>query len=252
MILPISPDAPLIVKAAAVTVLVLHIGTGYSSLASGAVAMLAPKGGRTHRIAGHVFFASMLIMTGIGAVVAWMLPQRIATVAGGLAFYLTLTGWIAGRRRPGQVGRFEIGAAISGLSVAALGAYLGALAYGRPGHELEGLPFQPAVIFGSVALLGGLCDLSVLRRGGTVGGARVARHAWRMSAALIVAGMATLGQPRAIPDAWEGSPLLFAPILITAAIMAGWLIRLRWPRLVKRLRLPALRIAPVRLPESGA
>lgn len=85
----------------------LHVAAGAVGLASGAVAMIARKGGRLHRSAGQVFFGSMLVMGGLGAAIAAMTPDRITTLAGTLTVYLVGTGWMTARRPAGQSGRFE-------------------------------------------------------------------------------------------------------------------------------------------------
>src|SRR5262249_60362544 len=65
--LPVDPNAPLLIRAAADAVLWTHIGGGSAGIASGFVAVLARKGGWWHRKAGTVFFGSMLLMAGVGA-----------------------------------------------------------------------------------------------------------------------------------------------------------------------------------------
>ena len=150
MILHMSPHAPALVSAAA-SLLFLHIGGASVGLVSGPVAMLAPKGGRLHRAAGNVFFAGMLVMSGIGATVAPFLPQRLSSVAGGVTFYLVVTAWMTVRRPPGQVGRAEVYVLALGLGVTALGLVLGGQAAMSPHGELDGLPYQAALVFGGLA-----------------------------------------------------------------------------------------------------
>lgn len=239
MILHLPPDTPLVVRAAATAALVMHVGGAFTALASGAVAMVARKGGWAHRASGNVFFISMLIMGAIGAVVAPMMPQRIASVAGLLACYLVATSWMAAKRRPGEVGLFEAGAAVLGLGTAALGVTLGWMGAASPDGQLDGLPYQPALVFGALAALGALCDVRVIRLGGLSGAPRLARHIWRMCSALLLAVLSFTGQPAAIPDFLKGSPLLFAPIIAVAASMIYWMIRIRLPKPRARVRAAA-------------
>ena len=226
MILQISPEAPAIVHLAAAAVLYTHIGAGFLGMASGGVAMATRKGGRIHRQAGNVFFASMLTMAGLGAIVAPLLPQRIASVAGLLTFYLVATAWVTIRRRPDRTGRFEVGGLLMALGTAGLGVYLGWLGLSA-GGTLEGLPAQPAFIFAAFALLAAAGDLHLIRKGGLSGAPRLARHIWRMSLALLIATLSFVAQPAAIPDFIEGSPILFTPILAVFAVMMFWLVRIR-------------------------
>ena len=62
MHLIVSPDSSPLVHIAADAALYLHITGGTVGIASGAVALLSEKGGRIHRAAGNVFFATMLVM----------------------------------------------------------------------------------------------------------------------------------------------------------------------------------------------
>lgn len=229
MILPVSPDAPAVVRAGAATILLLHIGAASLGLVSGGAALVFRKGERSHRAVGNVFFVSMLIMSGIGAAVAPFLPARISSVAGGLTFYLVATAWATVRRREGQVGRFESGALLAALGVAVLGVFLGWQGAISPQGTIDGLPYQPSFIFAGIAGLAAACDLRVIRRGGLSGAPRLARHLWRMCVALLIAALSFVGQPRAIPDFLRGSPILFLPIIAVAVAMIYWLVRVRQP-----------------------
>ncbi|MEP6966850.1 MAG: hypothetical protein ABI906_02110 [Pseudomonadota bacterium] len=230
MILHPPPGSSELVRGAAAAILLLHIGGATAGLVSGGAAMVLRKGERLHRAAGNVFFVSILIMSGIGAAVAPFLPQRISSVAGGLTFYLVATAWATVRRKEGQVGRFEVGALLFGLGVAMLGASLGWQAATSPKGMLDGLPYQPAFIFGALAGLGAALDLRVILRGGVSGAPRITRHLWRMCLALLITAFSFVGQPKAIPEFLRGSPILFLPILAVAASMIYWLIRVRFTR----------------------
>ena len=230
MILQVSPDAPAWIHAGASAILYLHIAGGFASLASGAVALLSRKGERLHRAAGTVFFASMLLVAVIGGVVAPFLPQRIASIAGALAFYLVASAWLTVRRPEGRAGRTEVAALVFALGVAAGGFILGRMAQLSPGGELEGLPYQPAYVFAALAALGAAFDVKVVLAGGISGRRRIARHVWRMCVALLIATLSFTGQPRAFPPEWRGSPWLFAPIVVVLALSIFWLVRARFTR----------------------
>lgn len=230
MILQVAPDAPVLIRAGAAAILYLHIGGGFASLASGAVAILSRKGERLHRAAGTVFFASMLLVSVIGGVVSPFLPQRIAAVAGGLAFYLVATAWLTVRRPEGRSGRLEVAAAWLAVAVAVGGAILGRMAQVSPGGELDGLPYVPAYLFAGFAALGAACDLKVIRSGGISGRRRITRHVWRMCVALLIATTSFVGQPKAFPPEWRGSPWLFAPVVVVLVLTIFWLVRARFTR----------------------
>jgi len=59
-----------LVRGAATTILILHISGGGLAILSGAAALLFRKCSRRHRLAGNVFFVSMLTLSAIGACVA--------------------------------------------------------------------------------------------------------------------------------------------------------------------------------------
>jgi len=235
--LQIAADAPVILRAAAASALVLHIGGGALGLASGAVAMVTVKGSRPHRWAGNVFFAAMLTMSGVGAIVAPMLNDVGSAFAGAITFYLVLTGWLAGRRSEVKAGRIEIvGVGLLACAMAVVG-FLGLKALAAPTHSLAGVPaFAYFVIVGFSGLIAGV-DLKVLLGSPLVGPRRLARHVWRMSLALAVAYMSFLAQPAAVPSFLRGSPLQWIPITGLLLIMAYWLTRLRRRTPAKALKL---------------
>ena len=233
MILHVSPHASALVSVAAGTLLFLHIGGASTALICGPVAMFAPKGGRLHRAAGNVFFVGMLLMSGIGAAVAPFLPQRISSVAGGVAFYLVVTAWMTVRRPARQVGRVEVYALALGLGVTLLGLVLGSLGAMSPHGELDGLPFQAALVFGALAAFGAAGDLRTITHGGAAGAARITRHLWRMCAAMLILMTSFAGQPKAQPEFLRGSSLLLLPTLVVAVVMVYWLVRVRFGRWLK-------------------
>jgi uncharacterized membrane protein len=233
MILHLPPDSSPLVRAAADLVLVLHIGGGCVGIAAGTAALLLPKGAFWHRLAGNVFFVSMLVMAGIGAVVSPMLPAPSNSVGGVFALYLVLTGWLAARRKAGNIGGFEFGALFLALGTVAGGLYFGMQAVNSPTGLVDGLPPQPSFVLATFAALAAVLDMSVLVRGGVSGGQRVARHLWRLCAALFIADASLfLGQPKVFPADLRGAPIMFAPEILTLGVMVFWLVRLSRKRVV--------------------
>jgi uncharacterized membrane protein len=228
MILHLGPDTPFIIRAAATSALVLHIGGASLGLASGAVAMATRKGGRVHRASGNVFFVSMLTMAGIGAVVSPMLNDRVSAVMGVLTFYLTATAWAVVRRKPDRVGRFEVGAMATAIGVVVADIWLVRIGIASPDGMVDGLPYGIALVFGAVAALAAGLDLRMIRSGGVSGPSRIARHLWRMCLALFIAAGSFAGQPRAQPEAIRGASWLFLPALAVLVLMAFWLVRIRF------------------------
>lgn len=234
MILQLSPETPALVRTAASLALVLHISGASTALMAGPAAMIAKKGSRAHRIAGNVFFVSMLTMSGIGAVVAPMFPDRISALAGAYTFYLTATGWAAVIRPAGKVGRFEVGALIFAAALAVTGIVLGRLGSLSPKGTLDGLPYQLPYAFAALAAVAAACDIGVLMKRGLTGGARIARHLWRMGLALVIAAASFAGQPKAQPEFLRNSPYLFIPALVILAATLVWLVHTRLPKRPRR------------------
>lgn len=228
MILEFGPEAPFWLRALAASALVGHIGGGAIGMMAGGVAMFAPKGRRLHQVAGTLFFVSMLAMAGIAAVVAPMLDESrwTNTTAAIFTLYLVATAWAAVRRRPGEVGRFERLVLIVPLAIAALGGFLAVAGASVPRPE----DFTVVYVFAAISAAAAAADLSVIRRGGLRGVPRVARHLWRMSAALFVAtGSFFFGQADVLPAALRASLIPTVLGLAPLALMVFWLIRVRLP-----------------------
>ena len=226
-ILHLAPGSPRVLRAGAALLLGLHIGGGLVAIASGGAALVLAKGGRGHRLAGNAFFVSMLFMAGIGAAVSPLIHQPGNAFGGLLALYLVVTGWMAVRRAPDTVGRFEIGAIVAALAVTAGMVAFAVAALNSPTGSIDGVPAAAPLIMATVAALAAGSDLSVILRRGLHGAQRLARHLWRLCAGLLIAsGSLFIGQPKVFPPALRGSPVMFLPELFVAGMMVYWLIRL--------------------------
>ena len=230
MILHLDPAAPAWMQAAAEAALALHISGATAALVCGPAAMILKKGGRLHRLTGNVFFVSMLVTTGIGAVVAPMLNDPFSAVGGAFGFYLTATGWAAVIRPPGRIGRFEPLALLFILGVGATAAMLASQALASPTGTLNGQPPQAGLIIASLCGLAAMSDISMILRGGVSGPARIARHLWRLCLAFLVAWLSFTAQPRAQPEFLRNSPILMIPALLVLIAVAWWLVKLALER----------------------
>lgn len=223
-ILRFGAEAPPILHLMAAVLLFLHIAGGSVALVAGAGALAFRKGARLHRAAGVVFALAMVVMLGVAAATSPFLPDpQPGQVYGGIfVIYLVATAWLAVKRPQGRIGRLEV----AGCALAVLLALAGLIG------ALSG--DAPAWAFVAIAGFCAACDLSVLRRGGLAGPARISRHLWRMCAALFVAtGSFFLGQADEIPAALQG-PHLMIPALAPLALMVFWLIRVRLGRSRRR------------------
>lgn len=205
-----------------------HIASGCAAILSGAIAFAPRKGGALHARAGSWFVASMLALGVSAAILEPFRTPPGSPMNGVFVCYFVLTGWFAARRHDGRSGRFEIFACAVALCVAAATAWAGLTGATTPAGP------APLFIFAALCLLAGLGDLNVVLRKRLSPVQRISRHLWRMCFAFFIAtGSFFLGQQDVMPAAVRGSPLLFVLAFAPFALMAFWLVRVRFG---KRLR----------------
>jgi hypothetical protein len=226
----VSPESPWWIFAGAKALLFLHVAGGSVGIVSGFVALLSRKGAHLHRVAGRVFFGSLLIMSTIGAGASPFLPvPEMANVeAGVLTLYLIATSWSTIRRKDCAMGIPEkLGLAVA-LAVVGAGAALSSIAASSPTGTVGNTLPQAFFLFMVVGAIGAAGDLAMIVRGGVSSAARIARHLWRMCAALTIAsGSFFLGQQKMMPAFMQGSLWLFVPVFVPLLLMLFWLIRVR-------------------------
>lgn len=213
-------------------VLAAHIGGGLVAILAGAAAVAARKGGGRHRLAGTWFFGSMLVLGVTAAILEpFREPEPGSPLVGLIVCYFVLTSWVTARRRDGSAGWFEIGACVVALGIAAATLW-GAMTGGSTTPVGQGPVFALAGIF----LLAGLLDLNTILRKKLTAAQRLARHLWRMCFAFFIAtGSFFIGQQDVLPAAVRGSPLLLVLGFAPFAVMAFWLVRLRFPKPLRRI-----------------
>jgi hypothetical protein len=213
-----------------------HIAGGLIAILAGFVAAGARKGSRMHRLAGNWFAASMLVLGLSPAILVGLGLEDDRGIVGLLTCYFVATSWVTARRRDGTTGKFEIVACAVALSAAAAWMWNGLAGASTPAGP------GPIFVFAGVLLVAGLGDLNVILRRKLTAAQRLSRHLWRMCFAFFMAtGSFFLGQQDVLPAAMRGSPILFVLAFAPFAVMAFWLIRLRFPKSIHRL---SLRIAP--------
>ncbi len=213
----------------------IHIAAGILALPAGTIAVAARKGGRLHARAGTWFFASMLVL---GVTASILEPFRTppgSPIAGLFVCYFITTSWVAARRRDGTTGWFEVLACAAAFGTAALMAW-GAFA----GTGTTPVGRGPIFAVAALCLLAGLLDLNAILRAKLTPVQRISRHLWRMCVAFFIAtGSFFLGQQDVLPQAVRGSPILFVLAFAPFAVMAFWLVRLRFGKAIARLKLRA-------------
>ena len=191
-----------------------------------------------HRIAGGVFFASMLVMAGFADYLAVAVPDQIPNfIIGTFTIYLVATAWLTVRRKEGTIGVAEkIALAVILCLCLPFAALSFELATGLTPTLKSAVPLKGVVAIALYAFtlliaLAAIGDARMLWAGGIAGARRIARHLWRMCLGLaMAAGSAfTNGLPRLLPDDLH-VPLgvLFAPQLGVLVLLAYWLIRVRF------------------------
>lgn len=213
-----------------------HVSMGTLGLLSGAAAMTFRKGSRVHRLAGNVFFVSILLLGGTGAFMALFIKPNMGNFMGGvMAIYLVATAWATVIRKPGNTGRFEIAAALWGFGIVAIAVTFGVLAATSVTGRFASYPPTMYFIFAGIALLGTALDARMIARGGLVGTARLTRHLWRMCMAFFMAtGSFFFGQPKFVPTILREMGLVPILGLLPIGLLVYWLIRVRvWPLMRK-------------------
>lgn len=218
--LQLAEDAPVWKQAGAALLLYGHIGAGAIGLASGALAILSPKGRPVHRAAGKVFLVSMAVCYLIAAGVAPFLTQDrlVNTVAALMALNLLTTSWLAARRPAPSVGWPEWASLCVSLGCAGTAGFAIVAGLSVTESGAEGLRF--VLISGALAALG---DTHVLLTRSITGKARILRHLWRMCMSLfIAAGSFFFGQAQVLPEAIIDTPLQLGPALFPLLAIPIW------------------------------
>ena len=208
--------------------LVIHIIAGSLGLLFGFIALYSAKGGRLHRRTGLWFVCVMVLLslTGLTIAVVRDVAPKINVPISLLTAYLVVTSLTT--VRPPFSGSRPL--AVAGILVA-LGVAVADLKFGFDAITSTG-PNKgmavPFLIFGTVAVLGGVGDFRVLRSGPLRGAKRLARHLWRMCFALAIAALSFfIGQSQVFPEPMRIMPLLALPLLTVLVTMFYWLWRVR-------------------------
>lgn len=214
---------------------ILHVTGGMIALVTGYVALFAPKGGRVHRAAGTIFFASMLVMAVFAAYLGIVVPGQIVNVfIACFAAYFVITSWLAAKRtataKPGLADRLAF--AFSLILFAPFGILCFQLATGMPPLFKSAVPIEGPVLialysFTAILALAVIGDARAAF-GRLANRARVTRHLWRMCIGLTMAtGSAfTNGFARLLPGPYHVPMIFFLPQFVPLILMIYWLIRM--------------------------
>lgn len=208
------------------SVMIFHILGGGIALASGFLALFARKGSALHRRSGNLFVISMLVMCGSAAWAAAVQEIGISILNGLLTFYLVLTGWLAVVRKPGVTGKTEVMAMFGALLITWAHFRLGQQALTAVDGKLGGFPAGLYFFFAGLALFSALLDALTLLRRGARGPARILRHLWRMTTALLIASISLfLGQADLFPESMRHWLILLSPPLTVLLLLLYWIAK---------------------------
>lgn len=212
--------------------LVIHIGSGLIALLSGLGAMASPKSGSgLHPWSGNAFCLSMSVMTVTAAVLTVWEPDRLSLGAAIWTFYLVHSARGAARDRTATRGPGSRWLIPVGISASVLFLHGGLVAQASPAGEYQGTSPAAYFVFGTVAVLASLSDLSLLVRRHLAPRQRIARHLWRMVVAYFLAVTSLfLGQQDDVFPGMAGSPFLLLPSIFTLCYLAFWTLRVRLTR----------------------
>ena len=205
----------------------IHVATGGLALVLGAVALLARKGGAVHRRSGLLFVYAMVVM-GISASI-------LGNVGGGvMTVYFVGTALTTVRPVSAWTRRFNVAALIVVVGLALLSIVGGVKAFNSPGGFLNGVPFVMHFFLASIMILAAAGDVRIMRFGVPRGGARLARHLWRMCFALFIAAGSFFSirerVAKILPEPFTTAPMRALPILLLFGAMFYWLWRVRGRR----------------------
>ena len=208
--------------------LVVHIAAGGIGLATGYVALYAPKGERVHRASGRLYVYAMTVMGLTGAAIGAFGGAEISAFAGLVTAYLVVTALTTVRPRTERVRQLDRVAGTLGVVIGIASLSLGIHTILSPTGLRDGLPAFPFFIMGLPALFGGLADLRMLRRDAPRGAPRIARHLWRMCYALLIAAMSFFfGQADELPAVLRAPVLLATPVVAVLVTLLYWIWRVR-------------------------
>ena len=214
----------------------IHIVAGGLAILFGFGALFVKKGGTIHRRSGMLFVYAMLVM-GITATVLEFLQRSSVTnlVAALLSMYFVGTALTTVRPPSRWTRAINIAALILAVGLALLSFIGGVQGVSKPGLSPGGVPFRTigvmSFVLATALSLAAAGDVRVMRSGPPRGGARLARHLWRMCFALFIAAGSFFSirerVARILPEALTTGTMRLLPILVLFGMMFYWLWKVR-------------------------
>ncbi len=213
----------------------IHIVAGGLAIILGGIALVAAKGATLHRRSGLLFVYAMLTMGISGSVLALRQSLTNANALGGfMSAYFVLTALTTVRPVSTWTRRLDWGALAVAMTLTGLEMGLGLKALASPRGAIEGVPFFMLFFLATITGLAAAGDVRVMWSGIPRGGARLARHLWRMCFALFIAAGSFFSirarVARILPEPFTTPAMRALPVVLVFIAMFYWLWRLRGRR----------------------
>ena len=218
--------------------LTIHVAAGGLAILFGFAALFVKKGGTLHRRGGMAFVYAMLVM-GTTASILEYLHGADATnvVAALLSIYFVGTALTTVRPPSRWTRAINVAALMVAGGLALFAIVSGIRSVSTPGLSSGGVPFRTigvmSFILAAALLLAAAGDLRVMRSGPPRGGARLARHLWRMCFALFIAAGSFFSirerVAKILPEPFTSGPMRALPFLLLFGAMFYWLWKVRRP-----------------------
>lgn len=228
--------------------LALHIGGGAVSLLSAAIAILAAKGRRLHRLAGRTYFVAMTLVFVSAVILSLRSDDLFLLTVGIFSYYMVLSGYRAlYLKQPANAFdlRFRPGALDKGGAQFTLISCSGMVAYGGVYWQVE--PMAPVlVVLGGIGALMAWSDLTRFRAEEVAPDAWFFTHMTRMLGGTTASVTAFL-----VTNADMLPPLVrwLAPTLIGTVGITAWVT---WYKLKFARKATPESVAEVRIVERDA
>lgn len=209
--------------------LFIHIVAGTLGLISGFIALASSKGSGLHRLAGKVYFQTMIIMSLTGMNMALRSMIFITVLASALTIYLVYTSWLAVKIAYFKSLAFKVSSFVMGACVSFFGMCLSLRAYYGTTDMIHSfaVPAEVYYLFTGLALIATTADLVFIFQKKRQYKRRMLRHVWRMCVPLYIASSSFfVGQEQLFPDWLQGSYLLQIPQFTAILLMLYWVARI--------------------------
>jgi hypothetical protein len=240
--LDFGPDAPLALRIFGDTLLWTHIAGGAAGILTGAAALAVRKGGRLHRRIGLAFVIAMTTSYAVAAAVAPFSDdgQRPNFIAGVLALYLLISGWMTARQRQTTASAWTWAGLAFSLAILTSGLIFMQMGAASPTGTVDGSPPDAFFLFTIVGAFSAAGEVHLLVRRELSRLAHVVRHLWRMCCSLFIAtGSFFLGQMQVLPEPIRDSAWPYVLAFLPLLALLVWQILTRLDRRYRRVPAPA-------------